>query len=67
MAASNVRALRRGARTDAACAPWSTAFAAGLMAFAAGVGDRTSTESFVHATAATVNATAASAPTRSLV
>ena len=37
MAASNVRALRRGARTDAARAPWSTAFAAGLMAFAAGV------------------------------
>jgi membrane protein len=36
MAVSNVRALRRGARLDAARAPWSTAFAAGLMAFAAG-------------------------------
>jgi membrane protein len=37
MAVSNVRALRRGASADAAPAPWSTAFAAGLMAFAAGL------------------------------
>jgi membrane protein len=36
MAMANVRAPRRGAASDPARAPWSTAVAAGVMAFAAG-------------------------------